>query len=321
MHKKHHSKQSLKLLFCFSFIIVNFVAYAQQDPQYSQNMFNHMTVNPGFAGNSGAINASLLNRIQWVSFPGAPVTTAFNVDATVGLIGREDGIGLTIVNDEIGYQQQVSVGLNYAYRLDLGTGKLGIGLFAGMLSKTLNPEWTTVEGWENVESTDGLIPSQEVSGMVGDIGFGLFYSHRKYYLGLSATHLTQPSFEYEESGKYSMVRHFYFTGGYNIQLSDPLFEVQPSIFFKTDAASYQVDFNVNLLYNKRYWGGLSYRINDAIVILLGTELRNGIRLGYAYDLTTSALARYSSGSHELVIGYSLNLNKRRVQKYKSVRFL
>jgi len=284
-------------------------------------MFNHQTVNPGFAGSGDAINASLLNRLQWSGFPGAPVTTVFNVDATVNMVGREDGIGLTIINDEIGYEKNVSVGIVYSWRFRAGGGDLGIGFSGGLLSKTLNPGWTQDDGYGMVDDTDPLIPDGEVSGFTGDLGVGLFYEHNKYYIGFSVKHLNKSSFFYEEYGKYSLVRHYYFTGGYNIKLDNPLFEMKPSVFFKTDFSGYQVDMNMNIHYDNRLWGGISYRMNDAVVVLLGTEMRNGLKIGYAYDIATSAVSSYSSGSHEFYLAYSFSIGKRRVQKYKSVRYL
>ena len=110
-------------------------------------------------------------------------------------------------------------------------------------------------------------------------------------------------------------------GGYDFRMNNPMFEVLPSVFFKSDAASYQVDLNMMVKYDKRLWAGLGYRLDDAVILLLGAELRNGIRFGYAYDLSISALSRYNSGSHEVYLAYSVLLGKKKTHKYKSVRFL
>jgi type IX secretion system PorP/SprF family membrane protein len=106
-----------------------------------------------------------------------------------------------------------------------------------------------------------------------------------------------------------------------MQLSDPLFELQPSVYFKTDMVAYQADFTVDLVYKKRFWAGLNYRINDAVGVLLGFEMNNGLKLGYAYDIMTSALAAYGNGSHEIFLSYSLDFGKNRNKKYKSIRYL
>jgi len=298
-----------------------FVIKAQQDPQFSLNKLNQLAVNPGYAGSSNVINVSLLNRYQWVGFPGAPVTTVFNVDAPVKLIGNNDGLGITIMNDAIGYETNVSIGLMYSWRKQLGEGKLGMGISLGIMNKNLKPGWAEVDGNELVNLSDPGIPKQEVSGILADVGAGLYYQHKDYYLALSAKHINQPSFSYEQAGMYSMRRHYYFTGGYNFRLNNEEFELLPSFFYKTDATSYQVDLNMILQYDKRLWGGLGYRLDDAVILLMGAELRNGIRFGYAYDISTSALSRYNSGSHEVYLAYSLLLGKKKTHKYKSVRFL
>jgi type IX secretion system PorP/SprF family membrane protein len=298
-----------------------FVIQAQQDPQFSQNKLNQLTVNPGIAGSSNVINVSLLNRYQWVGFPGAPVTTVFNVDATVRLIGNNDGLGLSIMSDALGYEKNVSIGLMYSWRTQVGDGKLGSGISVGIMNKNLKPGWAGIDGNELVNLSDPAIPKQEVNGIVADIGLGLYYEHRDYYLALSAKHINRPAFTYELAGKYSMQRHYYLTGGYNFRMNNEMFELQPSFFLKTDATSYQTDLNMIVQYDKRIWGGLGYRLDDAVILLLGAELRNGIRFGYAYDLNTSALSRYNSGSHEVYLAYSVLLGQKKTHKYRSIRFL
>ncbi|HEY5511455.1 MAG TPA: type IX secretion system membrane protein PorP/SprF [Prolixibacteraceae bacterium] len=301
--------------------ICTFAASAQQDPQVSQHMFNHLMINPGYAGNTGLINLSLLNRQQWVGFPGAPVTTAFQVDASLKLIGNADGLGFTVVKDAIGYENNVSFSFSYSYRFQLGTGLLGCGASLGMMNKNLRPGWSESQGGDLVDGSDPSLPKQEVNGVLTDFGAGLFYRHKKYYLAFSSLHLTQPSFVFEENGHYSLQRHYYFTGGYNLEPDDDRFVVQPSFLVKSDGSTSQVDLDVIVQYNKRFWGGLGYRNQDAIVVFLGFEMQNGLKIGYSYDLNTSVLSRYNSGSHELFVSYAVSLNKNRGQKTKNVRFL
>ncbi len=301
--------------------ICTFVAKAQQDPQISQHMFNQLMINPGFAGNSGEINLMLLNRQQWVGFPGAPVTTVFQTDASLKLIGNADGLGLTVVKDELGYEKNVSFGLNYSFRFRLGEGQLGCGVSLGMMNKNLRPGWSESQGGDLVDSSDPALPKQEVNGILTDIGAGLFYRHKRYYLALSSLHLNQPSFAFAEKGHYSLNRHYYLTGGYNYELNDDRFTFQPSFFAKSDGTTSQIDLDLLLQYNRRFWGGFGYRNKDAVVVFLGFEMQNGLKIGYSYDLSTSILSRYNSGSHELFISYAVLLNKNKGQKTKSVRFL
>jgi type IX secretion system PorP/SprF family membrane protein len=308
----------------FLWILLNictFVARGQQDPQISQHMFNHLMTNPGYAGSTGMINLTLLNRQQWVGFPGAPVTTVFQSDATVKLIGNSDGIGFTVMKDAIGYESNVSFGLSYSYRLQLGQGQLGCGVSVGMMNKNITPGWTESQGGDLVDGADPALPKQEVNGLLVDFGAGVYYRHKKYFLAFSSLHLTQPSFAFEESGHFSLKRHYYLTGGYNYELNDDRFTVQPSFLIKSDGVTSQVDLDAIVNYNRRFWGGLGYRNKDAIVVFLGFEMQNGLRIGYSYDLSTSVLSHYSSGSHELFVSYAVLLNKNRGQKTKSVRFL
>ncbi len=110
-------------------------------------------------------------------------------------------------------------------------------------------------------------------------------------------------------------------GGYNIKLSDPLFQLRPSFLFKSDPASWQLDLNANVVYDDKFWGGISYRVQDAVALLMGLELFNGLRIGYSFDLAISTVRRNSLGSHEFFVSYSINVVKSRNQKYKSIRFL
>ena len=301
--------------------ICTFAANAQQDPQVSQHMFNHLMINPGYAGNTGMINLALFNRQQWVGFPGAPVTSAFQVDASLKLIGSSDGLGFAVVKDAIGYENNVSFAFSYSYRLQLGAGLLGCGASVGMMNKNLRPGWSESQGGDLVDGSDPSLPKQEVNGVLLDFGAGLFYRHKKYYLAFSSLHLTQPSFVFEEKGHYSLRRHYYFEGGYNLEPDDDRFVIQPSFFFKSDGSTSQIDLDVIVQYNKKFWGGIGYRNQDALVVFLGFEMQNGLKIGYSYDLNTSVLSGYNSGSHELSVSYSVILNKNRGQKTKSVRFL
>lgn len=308
----------------FLWILLNictFAARGQQDPQVSQHMFNHLLTNPGYAGSTGMINLSLLNRQQWVGFPGAPATTVFQADASLKLIGNSDGIGFTVMKDALGYESNVSFGLSYSYRIQLGQGQLGCGASLGMMNKNITPGWTDSQGGDLVDGSDPALPKQEVNGALTDFGAGFYYRHKKYFLAFSSLHLTQPSFVFEENGHFSLKRHYYLTGGYNYELNDDRFAVQPSFMFKSDGVASQVDLDVLVNYNRRFWGGLGYRNKDAVVVFLGFEMQNGLKIGYSYDLSTSVLSRYSSGSHELFVSYALLLNKNRGQKTKSVRFL
>ncbi len=313
--------------FLYLIILVNFAVFAQQDPQYTNNMFYKLGVNPGYAGAENAISGIILNRYQWVGYGGGePKTLVFSVDAAINAFGSPGGIGINIVSDQWGYYDNMWINLNYSYKVTTSIGTLGLGISPGFYNFNINPDngWISSDDVLNSSSGgagDNLIPQQESSQLAFDIGFGAYLYSSKYYLGFSASHLNQAAVKYDDLASDYLVRHYYLMGGYNIKLTNPLFELRPSFLFKSDMASWQMDLNTNVVYDDKFWGGLNYRVQDALALLLGMELFNGLRLGYSFDLVTSALKSNSFGSHEFFISYSLDLERSRNQKYKSIRFL
>jgi type IX secretion system PorP/SprF family membrane protein len=316
----------MKKIFSFLYlvIIVKLAAFSQQDPQFTNNMHYKLGVNPGYAGSEGTISGIILNRYQWDGFEGAPKTLVFSVEAAINAFGSPGGIGLNVVSDELGFEQNTQINVNYAYSKTLGFGKLGIGVSFGLYNKSINGEWKVPEDNQGIytqPSSDPAIPQGDVSQMALDAGLGLYLSSNQYYLGASVTHINQASIKFSDLASTYLVRHYYLMGGYNIKLSDPLFELRPSFLLKSDLASWQLDLNTNIVFNERFWGGITYRVQDAIALLMGMEMENGLRFGYSFDLVTSAISRYGYGSHEIFVSYSLNLERNRNQKYKSIRFL
>ena len=316
----------MKKIFSFLYllIIVKLAAFSQQDPQFTNNMHYKLGVNPGYAGAEGTISGIILNRYQWVGFEGAPKTLVFSAEAAINAFGSPGGIGLNVVSDELGFEKNTQINVNYAYSKTLGIGRLGIGLSIGLYNKSINGEWEVPEdnlGIYTQPGSDPIIPQGEVSQMALDAGLGLYLSSNLYYLGASVTHINQASINFGDLASAYLVRHYYLMGGYNIKLSDPLFELRPSFLLKSDLASWQLDLNTNIVFNDRFWGGITYRVQDAVALLMGMEMENGLRFGYSFDLVTSALSRNGFASHEIFVSYSLDLERNRNQKYKSIRFL
>jgi type IX secretion system PorP/SprF family membrane protein len=312
-----------KLIIAFLFFVsVLQQVLSQQDPLSSHYMFNTLTYNPGVAGTSGMICATALNRQQWVGFKGAPSTTVFNISAPVTLFSIKSGVGLLVESDNIGFDKDINLSAAYSYLMDLGSGKLGIGLNLGMLNKTIDPTWQIPSGdTYTPASGDPLIPESKESFLAFDMGFGLYYKTDKYYTSLSITHLNQPKIKYTKGTTY-ISRHYYLTAGYTLQLPNPSLELIPSFFAYSDGKATQVTVTSLIRYNKKAWGGVSYRAGDALIGMVGFELYNGIRLGYAYDFTISDIRKNSSGSHEFMINYCFDLSLGKSQmKYKSIRFL
>lgn len=317
-----------KTLTIIAFSITGFVSFAQQDAQFSMNMFNRLAVNPAYAGMNKALCATLLYRQQWTSFPGAPKTGLLSVDYGEILHG---GLGLTIDQDALGFDKTLKAKIAYSFHLPVGPGTLGIGIDAGMIQKSLSgnfvaPDGTTTVGGGGVDQS---IPWSGTSATTYDIGLGLYYQTTKLYVGLSSLHLPEQQLAKKggTSGtpsaydfNFKVARHYYIMAGYIFQLGNT-FDLRPSVLAKSDASSTQIDVNLLAYWKKMVFIGTSYRLSDAIVGIVGLEW-SGFRFGYSYDMTTSSIKNHSNGSHEIMLGYCHRfapLEHR--QSHTNVRFL
>ncbi len=314
------------------FLMISGVVSAQQEPQISHNMFNNMAINPGYTGIKGAICATGIVRQQWVGFEdadgnkGAPQTFLISIDAPVNLL--RGGLGLTLMQDKLGFEKNTILKLNYAYHLHIGPGKLGLGLEAKFLNKEID-----FDKFKPIEPNDYVLQSgSKEKAMITDFSFGAFYDiPNKLYFGISSSQLSEAKTAFgADLANVTLKRHYYVTAGYYYLLPpNPSFKLIPSILLKSDGAVIQFDINTLLEYNNRFWGGVTYRNQDAIVILLGLKpFTSGpyenLKIGYAYDITTSAIGsnKRSSGSHEIMIGYCFKIEVEHLpQSYKNVRFL
>lgn len=304
---------------------ISIFAIGQYDPFVSLNMFNQMYYNPGYAGDGNEIEAKLLNRQQWIGFDGAPKTTFFNVDAPFKLFNHRHGAGLAIVVDNIGFNSNTGLNLSYAYRRNLIQGDLGIGVGLNMISAKIGGDgdkWLSSGG---DPEQDPLIPVLGTDvGILFDLNFGLFYRSDNLYLSVSGRNLANSKMEFKSEDKTNTFvgRQIYFSTGYEYQLANPMYSFKPSVMVATDFSNTSFNAAGILKYNKRFFGGLGYKYNDAVTVLAGIDLPSGIEVAVAYDITTSRMAKVSSGSLEFMLGYSFSLDiDKDNRKYKSVRFL
>ena len=310
-----------RLVIIFIFGVISAGLLAQQDPKFTQNMFLIPGYNPGAVGSTDKICLLAAFRNQWVGLPNSPVTTTFTAHMPVNFLGRSHGIGINLMNDNLAFNNDFNFSFSYAFRIDLGAGSLGIGTSLGVANQSLTPSWY---GADIIDpDSDDAIPKNGGSVFGFDMGLGLYYNTDNFYVGASTTHLNQTTFDYpEDLAEPGLIRHYYLMAGYNIQLTNPMFEIMPSLMFQSDARSHHIYLNTNVRYNKRFWGGVSYSVGGALSALVGFELMNGIRIGYSYDFELSPLMKYSSGSHEITVRYCFDLsNDKSPQKYKSIRFL
>ncbi len=325
------------ILFLFLVFLGLGAANAQQDAQYTQYMFNQMAFNPGYIGSHDMICGNVLFRQQWLGFTEtvngqennvAPQTMLFTLHSNVNPI--HGGLGLVVYKDKLGYEDNIGVKFGYAYRRQIWGGYLGAGIMGGFLNKKidfsqLNP----------IDAGDPLLQGAQESDMVFDLSFGLYFNRPgEFSVGLASNQLMQSTSEMGVGlGSPQLKRHYYLSGTYNYTLpNNPQFELRPSVLVKSDFASLQFDIDALMFYNSQFWGGLGYRMTDAVSILLGAypfansgnDDLETLGIGYSYDVTTSAMGRNgrSSGSHEVFISYC---NKIVVIKepssYRNVRFL
>ncbi len=315
----------MKYIVSAAFLFVGVATFAQQDAQFTQNMFNKLSVNPGYAGANGGICGTFLSRTQWTGFDGHPSTNLFSGDA---LIFDKHGVGLTVFQDKLGIENSLVAKLAYSYHLTLGPGSLGLGLEAGFLNKSFGTDFIAVDN----PVDDPSIPNAGTSASTFDLGLGVYYNvPNKMYVGISTLHLTASELKdvADAGGKgalnYAQSRHYYIMAGYDWDINnDKKWVVKPSILAKTDGSSTILDINGLLLYNNLVWGGVTYRIEDAVAVLAGVNIPQvpGLKIGAAYDITMSTLGDYSNGSIEFMIKYCTNVSKTpKREVYHSVRFL
>ena len=289
-------------------------------PQVTHFMYDQIRTNPGSAGSLDMINASIIYRNQWTGFPGAPSTPIVEAEAPFKLFGVQHGVGINLYNDMLGFNSLIDFQLNYAYRITLGNGTLGIGIKGGFEQNTLKPDWHPSEA-----NSDPNIPQSSPDKMTFTLGAGIFYRTDDIYFGASALNINSPQVStYSQIGtaRYNLDRQFYVTAGYTMQLTNPAYEIIPSVLLKSDIVSTDADINLTLMYNKKIWGGVTYRTGEAVAGMIGMELIEGLKIGYAYDFATSAIQKESRGGHEVFINYSVKLGVEKApEKYKSIRFL
>lgn len=298
--------------------------WAQHDAQFSQ-YFNAMGYyNPAYAGNTEDLRFFGLYRQQWVGIDRAPQSIFAMVDMPFKIGNSNHGVGAVMLSETIGLFTFTHVSGQYAFKKKLWGGELSIGIQAGIANIAFQGDSVrllTMDGFSS-GMLDEAIPLTQVDGMVMDMNAGIFYTHPKFYAGFGVTHLMEPEIQFDENASYYIGRALNFTAGYNIQTRNPLYELQPSVFLKTDMNSFQADLTARVIYNKMFNGGVSWRVNESVVFLLGASIGR-FQVGYAYDFPYSPILKGSSGSHELMVRFNIKLKKTQTgnNRHKSVRIL
>jgi len=275
--------------------------FAQQQPLYTQYMLNDFAINPAVAGSKGHWTSLLTYRHQWLGFEGAPITQTLTVHGTFK--GERNGFGAMLFNDIVGPTRKTGINLGYTYILPLGDdAKLGIGMQGGIFQ-------FTIDGTKILTTQPGdlAIPQGSDNVIVPDAAFGFYLNSKKYFAGISAPHLIESQIKLSDVNRVRisrLSRHYFLLGGYRYEVNRDM-TVEPSIFVKYVAgAPLQLDLNVKVIMEELYWFGASYRSLAAISIMGGVTLQKRWNIGYAYDMTTTAIRNFNNGSHEIVIGYN-----------------
>lgn len=298
------------ILFLFVVAVVN-TTTAQQESMFTHYMFNKLAINPAYAGTQDAISITALHRSQWVSFEGAPTTQS--VTAHMPITGKNFGVGLGVVNDQVGPTQNMGVAGNFSYHLKVNEkAKLGLGINAAV-----NFVSTNLTSLAIVEQNDVAFSENISSKALPNFGFGAYYYTKKYFAGISTPKLLQNNFNANDPTGTSIAisnekRHYYLMGGTIFNLtSDGTFKLKPTSFIKvTGGAPVQMDLTACVIYDDKLSGGLSLRTGDALGLLLGYTLNNDLTFGYSFDWSyTNKTFKYNGGSHELMIRYNIVKDK------------
>lgn len=280
--------------------------FGQQDPQYTQYTYNMNVLNPAYAGSRGVASIGLLGRTQWVGLEGAPRTMTFSAHAPVG---NAVGLGLSVIHDEIGPAKEDNIYADFSYTIFTGEeGRLAFGLKAGVT-------FLNVRHLNMVDPDPLNMPINETSP---NFGAGLMYYNNRFYAGLSAPNFLETRHLEKEAGIVSTASermHYFLTAGYVFDVADNL-KLKPSTMIKaTSGAPLSVDLSLNLLVDERIEIGLSHRFDDSISGLVGFQVNDDFRIGYAYDYTTTRFGDFNAGTHEILLLFDFNQ-----KKVKSPRF-
>ncbi|WP_296687100.1 type IX secretion system membrane protein PorP/SprF [Flavobacterium sp.] len=281
-------------------ILLGLSASAQQEPQYTQYMYNPLVINPGYAGSLGYGSLFSLYRTQWIGLEGAPKT--LNLSYHQPLENTNLGLGGNIVHDEIGPSTTTNLGIDVSYTIRFeNESRLAFGIKAG--GQLLNIDYTKLNHYN---PSDVSFRNNIANQFSPNIGVGLFYYNENSYLGLSVPMLLETK-SYDEFA-YSDVnrrQHFYLAGGKVFDLTYNL-KFKPAFVAKMVAgAPLQVDLTGNFLINEKFTVGLAYRWSAALSALVGFKVSDRLAIGYGYDRETTRLSNFNSGSHELFLQFDL----------------
>ena len=298
-------KLKITLIVLLPLLLVGVVqdTFGQQEPQFTQYMYNTQVINPAYAGSRGSLAVFGLYRTQWVGLDGAPKTANFSINSPIGVRGV--GVGLGVMNDQIGPQEstQVTADISYTVQLNDRGLQLAFGMKGGVNMMDIDGEKLN---WYDPNDPSYHFIVRHTSKPV--IGAGFFLYDENWYVGLSTPNfLTTSYYDDVKVSVYNSKAHFYLSGGYVFNISDN-FKLKPAAILKmVSGAPLSGDVSLNALFADTFTVGAGYRwdANSTLNGMAGFQITNQLMVGYAYDFQTGNLSHYNSGSHEIFLRFEL----------------
>ena len=285
------------LIFNFSFLIE---VYAQQDPQYSQYMFNQLAVNPAYAGNRDVLSSTVLYRDQWTGIDGGPTTASLSLQTP--LQEKKAGAGLEILSDKMGLKRTNAFLVSYAYRMQFLKGKLAMGLRSGFYNYVF--DWDRVKVKDKTDVVNTGVQSSKTS-VTAD--FGMYYYTKTFYWGLGLTHLNRGKITDHSSADLASRQSIHFFMPIGMSFLKGTTVLNPSLMIKgAGHAPLEVDLNFNMLLKERFWLGISLRTRYGIVFMTQYLVSDKLKIGYSYDYGINGIGTIGKGTHEIMLGYDIN---------------
>lgn len=299
-----------KTFYTLLIVITGVSVQAQQDPHFTQYMFNNLYLTPAYAGVDGVTQLTAIHRSQWAGYQssfgdgGAPTTQMISFNTPVFKLNS--GFGAFIVNDKLGPQNNLQAQASYAYHLGIKNSKLSFGLRAGIFSQTID-----YDKYRAIQGSDPLLGDKtgKDSQVKPDIGLGVFFRAEKYYLGVGMNHLTKAEFDFGTSARNALENHMNITAGYFYEVSFDL-KLNPTLLVKTDFNEYSFDLGIIATLKDKMWAGLSFRQAEAANVLLGYSFLKdkSMKLGYSIDVIVKNRDAKENFSHEFMLSYQLPVN-------------
>lgn len=301
-----------KIITIIAVILFTVSAKAQQNPQYTQYVYNMNVINPAYAGSLEGLSLNFLARSQWVGIEGAPQTLTIGAHTP---LRNNLGLGLSVIVDKIGPVQEQNIYADVSYKLDLRNSTLAFGLKAGVTAFNL-----CMSCLHSTDTETSEFLNRNANKTLPNIGAGLFYYTNKFYLGFAMPNLLE-TYHFEKTGSQitngSEKTHYFLNTGYVFDASRDV-KLKPSIMVKgAQGAPLSIDFSANALVYEKVEFGLSYRLSESVSALINIKAKDNFRIGYAYDYTLTSLGDFNSGSHEIFLLFNFSSERNRI---KSPRF-